>query len=79
MSTDPRDPIIIRRPTTLQARPRLNIQRKVTAGVAVGALGTIAAWAIEAASGVPVPSYVALAIATVLVALVQYAVSNRSK
>lgn len=52
------------------------IQRKVTAGVAVGALGTIGAWVIEVATGVPVPSYVALAIDTVLVALVQYAVPN---
>lgn len=60
-------PIIIRRP---------GIERKVQAGVAVGALGTIACWVIELASGVPVPSYVALAIDTALVGLVQYMVVN---
>lgn len=53
------------------------IQRKVAAGVAVGALGTIACWVIEITSGVPVPSYVALAIDTVLVAIVQYVVRNQ--
>lgn len=67
--SDPRAPV-------LAVRPRLNIQRKVSAGVAVGALGTIACWVIEVATGVPVPSYVALAIDTVLVAIVQFAVRN---
>lgn len=62
--------------TDAAIRPRLNIQRKVTAGVAVGALGTIGVWVIEVTTGVPVPSYVALAIDTVLVALVQYVVRN---
>lgn len=64
------------RATVLAARPRLNIQRKVSAGVAVGALGTIVVWIVEVATGVPVPSYVALAIDTVLVAIVQFAVRN---
>lgn len=67
--SDPRAPVLV-------SRPRLNIQRKVSAGVAVGALGTIAVWVIEVATGVPVPSYVALAIDTVLVAIVQYVVRN---
>lgn len=67
--SDPRAPVLV-------SRPRLNIQRKVSAGVAVGALGTIGVWVIEVATGVPVPSYVALAIDTVLVAIVQYAVRN---
>lgn len=51
--------------------------RKVQAGVAVGALGTVACWLIETFAGVPVPSMVALAIDTVLVGLVQWAVADR--
>lgn len=57
-------------------RPGLNIERKVQAGAAVGALGTVACWVLEVSTGVPVPSYVVLAIDTVLVGLVQYFVSN---
>lgn len=82
MAESLREKPIERRETSMsaqiQAKTANPIQRKVTAGVAVGALGTIAVWVIEVSTGVPVPSYVALAIDTVLVALVQYAVPNQS-
>lgn len=55
------------------------MQRKVQAGIAVGALGTIVCWVIEVASGVTVPAYVAVAIDTALVGLVQYIVPNAVK
>jgi hypothetical protein len=51
--------------------------RKWQAGVGTGALGIIAVWIIESATGTPVPSMVALAIDTVLVAIVQYAIRDR--
>lgn len=53
------------------------IQRKVIAGGVTGGLGIIAVWLIEMATGEPVPATVALAIDTVLVGIVQYAIRNR--
>lgn len=74
MSDDEEEERRRRNPESQQ--PANRMQRKVQAGIAVGALGTIACWVIEVATGVPVPSYVALSIDTVLVAMVQYVVRN---
>ena len=54
------------------------IQRKVIAGGVTGGLGIIAVWLIEVSTGITVPAMVALAIDTVLVGIVQYAIRNKA-
>jgi hypothetical protein len=51
-------------------------QRKIVAGGLAGAITLIAVWVLEGTTGITVPADIALAINTVFVFFVQYAVKN---
>jgi hypothetical protein len=51
-------------------------QRKIVAGGLAGAISMIAVWALEKITGITVPADIALAINTVFVFGVQYAIPN---
>jgi hypothetical protein len=53
--------------------------RKVTVGLVSGAIMTILAWVTQKVTGEPIPAEVALAGATVINFILQYAVPNASE
>lgn len=55
----------------------MTVDRKVTVGLASGALMTILAWASKQYAGVEIPADVALAGATVINFVLQWAVPNK--
>lgn len=55
----------------------MTVDRKVTVGLVSGALMTIVAWASEQYAGVKIPAEVALAGATVINFILQWAVPNK--